>query len=270
MAEHAIAERLLYRLIRRHIAGTTMSSAIEKARELNDRKLPVSIAFLSESAHDSTKARYATTTYLELIRRIARLGLKASIQVPLDQIGFDISDEVAEKNVNEILTTARNYGVFVWLEIRDHRSALPAFLQEAKGVGYAVSIDRSEDYIRENRGQIKAIKMLCAEAHGDGKDAGKRVLGRVKSATRLVKNAVVQSAPETALRSLLNGSGMKKSIIFELQLGYSGKKMSMIVKRGGRVSVYIPFGKDWEHYAVSRTPERYARFLATRILKEAR
>ncbi|MCL5239443.1 MAG: hypothetical protein M1286_03155 [Candidatus Marsarchaeota archaeon] len=269
MAERAIAERLLYRLIRRHIAGTTMSSAIEKARELNDRKLPVSIAFLSESAHDSTKARYATTTYLELIRRIARLGLKASIQVPLDQIGFDISDDVAEKNVNEILATANNYGVFVWLEIRNHRFSLPGFLQETKGVGYAVSIDHSEDYIRANRGQIRALKLLCTEAHSAGKDGGKKVTGSVVNAVKAIKSAVVQSAPDTSMRSLMNGSGMKKSVIFEMQLGYSGKKMGSLVKRGARVSVYVPFGKDWEHYAVSRAPERYARFLATRILKEA-
>ncbi|MDE1873740.1 MAG: hypothetical protein KGI04_01305 [Candidatus Micrarchaeota archaeon] len=246
-----------------------MSSAIEKARELNDKKLPVSIAFLSESATDSTKARYATTTYLELIRRIARLGLKASIQVPLDQIGYDISDEVAEKNVNEILNTAKTYGVFVWLEIRDRRYALPGFLHDAKGVGYAVNADHSDDYLYANRGHIKAIKILCTEAHGDGKEAGSMISGRVKSAVKSVANAVVQSAPDTAMRELLNGGNAKKSVIFEMQLGYSSKKMSRIVKRGARASVYVPFGKDWEHYAVSRTPERYARFLANRILKEA-
>lgn len=269
MAERAIAERLLYRIIRRHIAGTTMSSAIDKARELNDRKLPVSIAFLSESAKDSTKARYATTTYLELIRRIARMGLKASVQVPLDQIGYDISDDVAEKNANEILSTARNYGVFVWLEIRSNRFALPSFLHDAKGVGYAVSVDYSDDYLHANRGDIKALKLLCTEAHANGKEAAKRVSGMVKNAAKTVRNAVVQSAPEGSMRELLNGSNVKKSIIFEMQLGYSGKKISRIVKRGGRVSVYVPFGKDWEHYAVSRAPERYARFLATKILKEA-
>ncbi|MDE1854729.1 MAG: hypothetical protein KGH57_00185 [Candidatus Micrarchaeota archaeon] len=269
MADRAIAERLLFRLVRRHIAGTTMSSAIDKARELNDKKLPVSLAFLSESAHDSTKARYATTTYLELIRRIARLGLKASVQVPLDQIGFDISDEVAEKNVNEILATARNYGVFVWLEIRDHRFTLPSFIHEAKGVGYAVNVDHSDDYIYANRGHIRALKILCTEAHGDGKEAGKRISGKVKTAAKVVRNAVVQSPPDSAMRELLNGAGAKKSIIIELQLGYSSKKMNRITKRGARVSVYVPFGKDWEHYAISRTPERYARFLATRILKEA-
>jgi proline dehydrogenase len=267
LAEHAIAERLLYRIVKKHIAGTTMSSAIDKAKELNDKKLPVSIAFLSERAKDSTKARYATTTYLELIRRIARLGLKASVQVPLDQIGFDISDEVAAKNVNEILCTAKTYGVFVWLEIRDHRFTLPEFLQEAKGVGYAVSVDNYEDYLRANRGHIRALKILCTETHNE-KKAGMRIVGSVKNATKTVRNPVVQTPPEEVLKGLLNGSNMKKALIFELQLGYDTKKMNRIIKKGARASVYVPFGKDWEHYAVSRTPERYARFLATRILKE--
>ncbi len=269
MAERAIAERLLYRIIKKHIAGTTMSSAIEKARELNDKKLPVSIAFLSESARDSTKARYATTTYLELIRRIARMGLKASVQVPLDQIGFDISDEVAEKNVNDILNTAKTYGVFVWLEIRDHRFTLPGFLHDAKGVGYAINADHADDYLRVNRGHIRAVKILCTESHGDGKETAKRVSGSVKNAVKSVASAVVQSAPDGTLRELLNGSNVKKSLIFEFQLGYNSQKIGKIVRRGARTSIYVPFGKDWEHYAVSKTPERYARFLATRILKEA-
>lgn len=268
MAEHAIAERLLYRIVKRHIAGTTMSSAIEKAKELNDKKLPVSIAFLSGRTTDSTKARYATTTYLELIRRIARLGLKASVQVPLDQIGFDISDEVAAKNVNEIISTAKRFGVFVWLEIHDHRIMLPAFLHDARGVGYAVSVDNSDEYLRANRG-IRALKILCTDTHGQKRDEGIRVSSKVRSAARSVRNAVVQSVPDAALRELLNGSRARKSLIFELELGYNSQNLNRILRRGARASVYVPFGKDWGRYAVSRTPERYARFLATRILTEA-
>jgi proline dehydrogenase len=264
LAERAIAERLLYRIVKRHIAGTTMSSAIDKAKELNGKKLPVSISFLSDRTTDSTKARYATTTYLELIRRIARMGLKASIQVPLDQIGFDISDDVAAKNANDIINTGKTFGVFVWFEIHDHRITLPAFLQEAKGVGYAVSVDNSDEYLWANRG-IRAVKILCTNTHVKKKDEAMRV----RNAVRIVKNTVVQSASENALKELLNGSRVKKSLIFEMELGYNSKKLSNIARRGGRVSVYVPFGKDWEHYAMSRTPERYARFIATRILEEA-
>ena len=267
MAEHAIAERLLYRIVKRHIAGTTMSSAIEKAKELNNKKLLVSISFLSESATDTSKARYATTTYLELIRRISRMGLKASIQVPLSQVGFDVSDDVAAKNINEILATAKSYGVFVWLEIQHHGGNIPSFLHEAKGVGYAVSIDHTDDYLRINKKHIRALKILCSDAHLE-KEEDRKISNSVRSATKSVSNPVLQSPPPGVIKNLMNGSDLRKLFTFEFQLGYDSKKLSSIIKRGGRASVFVPFGKDWAHYAASRTPERYARFIATRILRE--
>jgi proline dehydrogenase len=268
LKDYAIGERILYGLIKKHIAGTTMSSAIEKAKELNGKKLAVSIAFLSDSAADSAKARYATTTYLELIRRIGRMGLKASIQVPLSQIGLIVSDELAARNIGDILGTANKYGVFVWLEVQGKKQ-IPKFLREAKGLGYAVSVNDSDEYLSRNNTHIKALKILCTEGDGKAVNDVKDISKSLKSATDIVRNAVLQSVPEKALREFLKTSASKKTVIFEFQLGYSGKKLSSMVKKGVKASVYVPFGKDWKHYAVSRAPGKYARFLATRIIKEA-
>ncbi len=245
-----------------------MSSAIEKAKELNDKKLLVSLSFLSDSAADSAKARYATTTYLELIRRIARNGLKASIQVPLRQIGFDISDQLAAKNARDILNTAKSYGVFVWLEIQDHGGNIPSFLHGENGVGYAVSIDHSDDYLRINKGHIKAIKILCSQTHDRAKYEEKKAVSSIRNAIRNLRNPVLQTPPDGAMKTMLNGSNIRKLMTFELQLGYDARKLNAIIKKGGRASVYVPFGKDWAEYAASKTPERYARFIASRILRE--
>jgi proline dehydrogenase len=267
LKDYAIAESIIYRLIKKHIAGTTMSSAIEKAKELNGKKLPVSIGFLSESASDSAKARYATTTYLELIRRISRMGLKASVQVPLSQIGIDVSDGVADRNLEDIINTANKHGVFVWLEMQ-HELRTPEFLRDAKGIGYAVSLKDSEAYLRRND-YVRSLKILCSERDGVSAADNKKVSKTLRAATKIVKNTVLQSVPENAIKELLNASASKKSLIFEFQLGYSSKKISSMVKKGMKTSIYVPFGKDWKHYAVSRSPGKYSRFLAERILKEA-
>ena len=268
LPEHAIAERLLYRLIKKNIAGTTMSSAIEKAKELNDKRIAASISFLSNSAADSTKARYATTTYLELIRRIARLGLKASVQVPLSQVGSSISGSIVAKNVKDIVGTANNYGVFVWLETNGGSRYAPSFLKNAKGIGYAVSIRESEKYLNGKGYRTNALKILCSERSDEDEGKHADIFEKLKKVADNMGNTVLQSVPESTLRKLLNGSKLKKSLVFEFQLGYSNKKINEVVKKGARTSVYVPFGKDWERYAVNRAPGRYAHFLATKILKE--
>jgi pyruvate carboxylase len=66
-------ERILHKLVRKHIAGTTMDSALEAAKELNSESIPATITFLSGNVLDKTKAKYNATAYAELVRRIASL-----------------------------------------------------------------------------------------------------------------------------------------------------------------------------------------------------
>ena len=267
MREHAtIVEGLLYRLIRKHIAGTTMSSAIAKAKELNGKKLPVSIAFLSDSARDTAKARYATTTYLELIRRIAGMGLKASVHVPLGQVGTEVSEEVAARNVSEILATANKYGVFMWLEMAGGAKGDLGSLKDAKGMGYAVSIKDSNEYLNRNGDSVKALKIICPKA--ESKEESALMEKRIRFAADSTRNVVLQSAPESVINRLVSGGKYRKSLIFEFQLGYSAKAIGRMVKRGAKASVYVPFGKDWTQYAMTKVPESYARFLASKLLGE--
>ena len=117
MKDDSFVERILYRLVKKHVSGTTMSSALEKTKELNSRNMHVSITFLSNSIATRQKAKYVTTTYLELVRQISRLGLKASIQVPLNQLGLDVDEQTASENLAEIIRTGNKCGVFVWAEI---------------------------------------------------------------------------------------------------------------------------------------------------------
>ncbi|VVB76957.1 Uncharacterised protein [uncultured archaeon] len=264
LEEHPIVGRILYRIIRKHIAGTTMSSAIEKAKELNGKSLPVSISFLSDVAKDSSKAKYATTTYLELIRRIGRMGLRASVHVPLSQIGIGVSEEVASRNAREILGTANKYGVFVWFEVSGPGRRMPRFLKEARGMGYAVDVNEAAAYLGKNAG-IKSLKVMFTGKAP--KKEGAPVSVGVREILKDSKNVVLQSAPESIVKEFTKGKD-KKSVSFEFLLGYSKKAIGDLAKKGARTSVYVPFGKDWTQYAIDKVPENYARFLASTLLKK--
>ncbi|MEM3744359.1 MAG: hypothetical protein QW759_00780, partial [Candidatus Micrarchaeaceae archaeon] len=67
---------------------------------------------------------------------------------------------------------------------------------------------------------------------------------------------------------LKNGSKYKKALSIEFPLGYSEKKVLKIAREGSaRLSVYIPFGKDWIGYAMESVPEGYIRSIAGRLLR---
>ncbi|MDE1834843.1 MAG: hypothetical protein KGH64_05915, partial [Candidatus Micrarchaeota archaeon] len=117
MEEHEpFVERILRKLVRKHIAGTTMDSALDAVRELNGESVPASITFLTGNVLDKSKAKYNATTYAELVRRIARSGIKSSIHVQLEQLGSDIDEQTAFDNVKTIADACNKYGIFLWVE----------------------------------------------------------------------------------------------------------------------------------------------------------
>ncbi len=262
MAEESLVEKMLYRLIKKHIAGTTMSSALAKAEELNSRKIPASITFLSGPVDSKSKARYITITYMELIRRISRLGLKASIHVAEEQLGAQLDPLNALKNANEIVATGNRCGVFVWVEVQNPDSAMLK-LNGAKGYGLAFSGNDARRFLL-GHAKPRAAKLMFDEK-------GSSTKAEIKDLKELLKgmNNVVLASPPEALLKKSAGTLLKNSpIVLEFKLGYSASKLTKSAKKGAMVSVSVPFGKDWTDFAMNRVPESHMRFLANNLLNE--
>lgn len=266
MKDDSFVERILYRLVKKHVSGTTMSSALEKARELNSKNTHVSITFLSNSIATRSKAKYVTTTYLELVRQISRLGLKASIQVPLNQLGLEVDEATASENLCEIIKTGNKHGVFVWAEMPPGSGLSTNEFDGARGFGIAAQVSEVGRIIKEHKG-MRAFKAIFSNAD-DAAKKGELLARQLEHLPRSIRSRVMLSAPDTVIRKLMNGDRASKSIIFEFRFGDRSKRMKRLAKRGALTSVYLPFGKDWQAYAMNNVPEGYTRFLAGKFLSE--
>ena len=270
----SIIERLIYKAVKRHIAGTTISSAIEAAKRFNDKNVPVSITFLSSSVDTVAKARYVASTYSELLHRIARFGLRASVHIPLDEIGFSLSRDYATEYLKSILQLGNKLGVFIWAELPEKLNSKYS-LPDAKGLGYALSVSR---YAADSFSK-PAIKLMFNEysnvekkqkgknAREKDKDDYKKELGIIAKAARSSNSVVLQSPPEKLIHRLLKMQQYKKSLIFEFQLGYEKKELNSVMKRGWRASVFVPFGKGWVDFATNRIQGHYTHLLASKLLE---
>jgi len=275
----SLIQKLVYKLVKKYIAGTTITSAIEAAKSFNSKGIPVSLTFLTAPVDTLPKARYVASTYLELIRRIGRFGLKASLQIPIADIGFFISESSARAYLDKILETGNKYGIFVWLELpsnfRDGEYVL-----NKKGIGYVVysrskyDIDFSRKAVKisfidgleeEQAAEGKESHKLDAKKKQDEKDILAKDLALVKQMQSKATYTVLQFAPEKLMHEVVKNSAYKKSLIFEFQLGHE-HKYAGLAKKGWRTSVYVPFGKVWVDYAASRLQGRYTRMLARKLL----
>ncbi len=259
MEEDSFVAKIVHRLIKKHIAGNTMSAAIKKTKQLNGKGIVVSITFLSDAPKDLSKSSYITATYSQLIREISRLGLKASLHIPLEQLGIKISKEATFANARKIVEFGNKYGVFVWFEAENNDDIIKE-LASQKGVGIALK-DLGSALLFSSKNKPKTLKLILTNKLDEkGIDSIKKLADK----TRLV----VLSQNDPMIEKLIKMNSYKKSLIFEFQLGYSEKKLGKWVKKGVGVGVYLPFGRDWVSYAIKNMPAGYMRSIASSLLVE--
>ncbi len=266
MQKESFVEKVVFRLVRKHIAGPTMSSAIGKAKQFNARGLPVSITFISREPKDSTKANYIANTYMQLIRELKRMGLSACIHMPLEQIGSSLSEDVCNKNMDAINALSSKHNIFTWFEVHDLYKEYNFInaIANRTDVGLAFSdVTNALKFIKKNR-KARSIKVMC---NGENVKHDLKYVDKIKQILDSSKSTVLLSLGDKDIDKLLKvWPKYKKSLIFEFQLGYSSKKINRLLKKGARLSMHIPFGKDWASYAANNVPEGYMRKLASNLL----
>ncbi|MHB1830465.1 MAG: hypothetical protein ACYCO0_03660 [Candidatus Micrarchaeaceae archaeon] len=263
MEHEPIVERIIHGLVKKHIAGTTMESALESAKGLGSRNISPSLVFLSSNVVEKAKAKYITTTYSELIRRVARSGVKGSVQLSLEQLGAGIDGDLALDNFSEVASVAHKYGVFLWVDPDTVGHAAISAMAKAGGVGLVVSENDADDYAKYAEG-IGAAKLLFKEYVPKGKGSAVK---RIDGLRRSYGNIVVSNMNETVLDELVR-SRSRAEVMVEFEFGYSERKLAKAMKKGVRAGMIVPFGKDWIKYAMNNAPERYMRFVAGKLLKE--
>ncbi len=102
---------------RRFVAGETLDEAIAAARALNQRGLHVSLDHLGENVSDAAEARAAAQDYIAILDAIKQSGVDANISIKLTALGLDISPDLCEENVRRILERARQFPIFVRIDM---------------------------------------------------------------------------------------------------------------------------------------------------------
>ncbi len=261
MDHEPIVERIIHRLVRKHIAGTTMDSALDSARSFAERRITPSITFLSSNAAERSKAKYITTTYSELVRRIARSGVKASVQVPIEQLGASIDEKEAVENLRAIAEAGKRYGVFVWVETDGIGKAAVSSIAKMEGVGPVIQEGLADEYAEA--GKFRSAKIIFRDYEAKSKSD---TLHRVESLRRSFHDLTIAGLQDKPLSEIIRGKA--RDVLIEFGFGDSDKKMNLALKKGANVGVLVPFGKDWIKYAMSSAPEGYMRFVAGKLLKE--
>lgn len=276
----------------RFVAGESVETAVEAARELNRRKITATLDLLGESITKESEAAQARDTYLQMLDRIAETGVDANVSLKLTQMGFDISETACLANMTAILERAKARGSFVRLDMEGsaytqrtldffYQKVYPAFGPHV-GVVIQSCLRRStEDVARlvEAKARVRLCKGAYLEppevAFPDKADVDRHYVTLMEQ-LMLRGNYPGLATHDAAIiahaRSFAKAQGIDPAR-FEFQMLYGVRRDLQDELRGAgfNVRVYVPFGTQWYPYLMRRLAERPANiaFILGNVMREA-
>ncbi|MGI0100581.1 MAG: hypothetical protein ACREBH_02585 [Candidatus Micrarchaeaceae archaeon] len=276
-----IIKKLVFRLVRKHIAGSTSGAVLKVVRDLNSKGFHTTVTLLNDHVEDQTKARYNTNAYIQSIRQLSRLHLNSDMSIRLSQIGAGIEASLLSRNMHDIVGVANSCRQRLWIESepKGNGSAISMYRKlrpRAPLLGIEMRPDYAEDVddnpVLRMASNNDIIKLMAPIAERERNGTGGRSMFKAykEYIDRLMDKkaslTIIEDDPKLINRIISTGKDYKRNLIFEIPLGYSGRKLAELQKSKLNLSVYVPYGKDWIPYFINRLAEGRVRNIAVALL----
>jgi len=277
----------------RFIAGETLDDAIRVVRELNELHINATMDHLGEHTTTPEDARRAANEILDILDGIRAVGVRSNVSIKLTQIGMAIDPDLCAQNLDKILTSAREHGSFVRIDIEDSpwvETTLELCRQMRErgfhNVGVAVQayLYRSENDVRR-LGQEGIPVRLCKGAYKESAeiaypkkadvDASYDRLAAILMDSSLAmgcpplsQDGVIPPLPalathdERRIQAAIDYAKRidlpMQALEFQMLHGIRRDLQEKLAAEGYPVRVYVPFGTEWYPYFTRRLAERPA------------
>lgn len=279
--QNNIIRKIAFRLVRKHIAGSTSSAVLNVVRDLNDKGFHATVTLLNEHVDDQTKARYNTNAYAQFIRQLSRLHLNSDVSIRLSQIGYGVDAVSLEKNMQDIIEVANSCNQRLWLEDEESltiEKIMPIYRKfkpncSTLGVEIIPQPNLTNGNLKRMISSQDILKLRFQAP--DKKDNPKKKVDRLNLYKEYIDTimgrkakslTVLEDDPKLINKIMASNKDYKKNLIFEIPLGYSSKKLSVLQKNKLNLSVYVPYGKDWVPYLINRLAEGRVKNIAVALL----
>jgi proline dehydrogenase len=284
--------RLAKHFAKRFVPGETLADALEVVRALNAGGITASLDLLGESVTNEREARAARDEHLKILDRIHESGLNANVSVKLTAMGLDIDQELCVAVMQDILTRAQQYEMFVRIDMEasPYTEVTLRMFEERFYPTYKANVGvvlqsylyrtfADVEHMNSLRARVRICKGAYKEppsvAYPEKKDVDANY---VKCMRELMLRgnypgiathdpAMINEAKRWAKEQ---GIGKER---FEFQMLYGVRRdlQQALVRDGYRMRVYVPFGTQWYPYLMRRLAERPANvaFITGNVIREA-
>jgi proline dehydrogenase len=261
----------------RFVAGESVDQAVQIIKNMNKKGLVVTVDYLGEFVNSENEALNMTNQTIKTIEAIGKENLDAQVSLKLTSLGLDISEELVMTNFRRIINKAREYQVFVTIDMEDYERCektleiYKTFKKEYEHLGTVIQayLYRAEKDIKEldaYDASLRLVKGAYKEssevAFPDKKDVDENFKKLIRlhlengnfTAIATHDDAIIEYTKQ--LVKELNIP--KDQYEFQMLYGIRTDRQLELIQEGYPMRVYVPYGTDWYGYYMRRLAERPA------------
>jgi len=265
----------------RFVAGETFDQAVPVLRRLNESGLLTNTTLLGEGVRDEAETSAVVAAYRQVLDRIRAEGLRTNVAIKLTHLGLSIDEELAYRNVAELVEHAAQRANFVRIDMEES-SHVDATLRiyrrlredghENVGAVLQAYLFRSEDDLAAllplapNLRLVKGAYLEPAEvAYPQKRDVDAAYVSLLETSLRGEGFTAVATHDERLIEhaiSVAHEHGIPhERFQFQMLYGVRPRLQLDLVRRGFDVLVATPYGPEWYRYLMRRLAERPANVL---------
>lgn len=277
-------------IARQYIAGETLSHAVIKIRELNDRHIDATLDLLGEDPKTRSDCLKAVDTYKKALQAIKDEKLSSGISLKPSQMGLKIDQAFCFNNIETLVRAANKKNIFVRIDMEDvnlKEDTIVLFLRLKEtydniGIVMQAYMRSGIDDINQMIFQKANIRLCKGAYYWEDEKTVYKDMSIINSSYAYLLEKLLSKDCFTAIAThdeklvfeafkIIDRLGLSiDKYEFQMLYGVSAKLRQSILDRGHRMRVYVPFGKDWFAYSVRRLKEnpKMVNYIIESVLKK--
>ena len=258
---------------KRYIAGPELKDAVNLTKKLNSQGIMTTIDVLGEFVSTVDETIHFRNLAIKVLEEIDRNRLDANLSLKLTQMGLKISKALCIDNVEKIFEKAHELGIFVRMDMEDSSCTddtleIYRTYRDKFNIGTVL-----QAYMRRTIDDIEWLSdgklnlRLCKGIYIEPREIAYQERDIVRDnfifclEELFKRKAYVGIATHDeylvfhAERLIRKYQLKRDEYEFQMLLGVDEQLRKIILSRGHRLRVYVPFGKDWLPYSIRRLKE---------------
>ena len=266
---------------RNFVAGTTLDEAVVNLRRLNGLGMRTNTTILGEAIRDEAAVDQVVRNYFGVLDRIASEGLTTNVALKLTQLGLDLDEETAYRNVERIARHAASHGNFVRVDMEEFGrvDATLRIYERLRDAGhdnvgtvlqsYLYRTSDDLERLAPRQPNLRLVKGAYLEspevAYPKKADIDASYLRLAERMLAVNGFTAIATHDDRLIEHLIRYAEEhdipRDRFEFQMLYGIRPALQQELVQRGYGVLVATPYGPDWYFFYMRRLAERPANVL---------